>query len=143
MEITRDIILDLLPVYLAGEASPATRALVEQFIQQDAELAQRVRQLSEQNLAALQSTPRPPPELELKSLRRTRALIGWQRWLFGLGLGFTLPLLSFEIDIEDGHLRHFSFFLLRNHPLLSATALVLGAACWFAYYRIRRQLRAG
>jgi anti-sigma factor RsiW len=142
MEITRDIILDLLPVYLAGEASPATRTLVEEFIQHDADLAQRVRQLSEQNLAALHPMPRPPPELELKSLRRTRALIGWQQWLFGLAIGFTIPVLSFEIDIENGQLREFHF-LLHDHPLLFGTALVLGAACWVGYYRIRRQMRAG
>jgi len=142
MEITRDIILDLLPVYLAGEASPATRTLVEEFIQHDADLAQRLRELSEQNLAALHATSRPPPELELKSLRRTRALIGWQRWLFGLAIGFTIPVLSFEIDIENGQLREFHF-LLHNHPLIFGTALVLGAACWLGYYRIRRQMRAG
>jgi len=142
MEITRDIILDLLPIYLAGEASPATRTLVEEFIQRDADLAQRVRQLSEQNLAALHATPRPPPELELKSLRRARTLIGWQRWLFGLGIGFIIPVLSFEIDIDDGRLRAFHF-LLHNHPLLFGAALLLGVTCWIGYYRIRRQMRTG
>jgi hypothetical protein len=136
MEISRDIILDLLPVYLAGEASPATRTLVEDFIERDADLAQRVRQHSEQNLAALHATSQPPPELELRSLRRTRALIGWQRWLFGLAIGFTIPVLSFEIDTDGGHLREFHF-LLHNHPLLFGTALVLGVACWVGYYRIR------
>ncbi len=43
MNVTREVILDLLPVYLSGEASPATRALVEEFLQQDAQLAQRIR----------------------------------------------------------------------------------------------------
>jgi anti-sigma factor RsiW len=141
MEISRDIILDLLPVYLAGEASPATRRLVEEFIQHDADLAQRVRLLSEQNLAALQPASRPPPELELKSLQRARALIGWQRWLFGLAIGFTIPVLSFEIDIEGGQLRNFNF-LLHNHPTLFAAALVLAVACWVGYYRMRRRVRA-
>jgi hypothetical protein len=41
--VTREVILDLLPVYLAGEASPATRTLVEEYLKQDAELAQRIR----------------------------------------------------------------------------------------------------
>lgn len=43
MNVTREVILDLLPVYLAGEASPATRTLVEEYLKQDAELAQRIR----------------------------------------------------------------------------------------------------
>ena len=43
MNITREIILDLLPVYLSGEASPATRSLVEEYMKQDPELARRIR----------------------------------------------------------------------------------------------------
>jgi hypothetical protein len=43
MNVTREVILDLLPVYLAGEASPATRALIEEYMEQDPELAQRLR----------------------------------------------------------------------------------------------------
>jgi anti-sigma factor RsiW len=38
MKITRDIVLDLLPLYLAGEASADTRALVEEYVQTDPEL---------------------------------------------------------------------------------------------------------
>jgi hypothetical protein len=43
MNINREVILDLLPVYLAGEASPATRALIEEYMEQDKDLAQRIR----------------------------------------------------------------------------------------------------
>jgi hypothetical protein len=38
-EITRNIILDLLPLYLAGEASRDTAALVEEHLKTDPELA--------------------------------------------------------------------------------------------------------
>jgi len=38
MNVTREVILDLLPVYLAGEASPDTRALIEEFVEQDLSL---------------------------------------------------------------------------------------------------------
>jgi anti-sigma factor RsiW len=40
MEIERDVILDLLPLYLAGEASPDTQTLVEQYLASDPELAE-------------------------------------------------------------------------------------------------------
>ena len=43
MNVTKEVIIDLLPVYLAGEASLATRVLVEEFLAQDPELAQEVR----------------------------------------------------------------------------------------------------
>ncbi len=39
MEISRNIILDLLPLYLADEASADTRALVENYLESDPALA--------------------------------------------------------------------------------------------------------
>ena len=35
MEITRDVILDLLPLYVAGEVSEDTRMLVETYLEND------------------------------------------------------------------------------------------------------------
>jgi anti-sigma factor RsiW len=40
MEITRNVILDLLPLYLADEVSVDSRILVEKFLETDPELAQ-------------------------------------------------------------------------------------------------------
>jgi hypothetical protein len=39
MEITRDVILDLIPLYVAGEVSEDTHKLVETFLERDEELA--------------------------------------------------------------------------------------------------------
>ena len=47
MEVTRNVILDLLPLYLADEVSPETRALVEEYLETDPELAK----LAEQSAA--------------------------------------------------------------------------------------------
>ncbi len=44
MKVTRDVVLDLLPLYLADEASSDTRALVESFLETDPELASIVQQ---------------------------------------------------------------------------------------------------
>jgi hypothetical protein len=44
MEITRNVILDLLPLYLAGEASPDTQALVKKYLEADPELAEMAEQ---------------------------------------------------------------------------------------------------
>jgi hypothetical protein len=141
MNITREVILDLLPVYLAGEASPATRILVEEYMKQDAELAQRMRILLANDLD--QAVPSGlPPDLELRSLRRTRRLLGWQRWLFGFGIFFSVMLLSNESQFEGWHLKEFHF-LLRDYPVEFGTCVVLGLACWVAYFSIRRRLRIG
>jgi hypothetical protein len=139
MDVTREVILDLLPVYLSGEASAATRALVEDYLKQDPELAQRIRLQSAENFAKLAPSALPP-DLELRSLRRTQRLIGWQRWLFGFGIFFTAMLLSNEFSFADGHLKEFHF-LLRDYPIEFGTCLVLGLACWTIYFAIRRRLR--
>ena len=39
IELTRNIILDLMPIYLAGEASEDTKTLVEEYLKTDPELA--------------------------------------------------------------------------------------------------------
>jgi len=39
MEITRKVVLDLMPLYLANEVSQETRALVEEYLRTDPELA--------------------------------------------------------------------------------------------------------
>ena len=44
MEITRNVILDLLPLYLADEVSADTRALVEGYLKTDPELAEMAEQ---------------------------------------------------------------------------------------------------
>jgi hypothetical protein len=54
MEVTRDVILDLLPLYLADEASTDTQALVKHYLEHDPDLAQLARQWRER-------LPEPPP----------------------------------------------------------------------------------
>ncbi len=139
MNVTREVILDLLPVYLAGEASPATRAFVEEYLKQDPELAQRIRLQWAENFAKAAPSGLPP-DLELRSLSRTRKLLGWQRWLFGFGIFFVALSLSNEFSFEGWRLQEFHF-LLRDYPVEFGLCLVLGVACWSAYYLIRRRLR--
>ena len=139
MNVTREVILDLLPLYLAGEASPATRALVEEYMEQDRELAQRIREQGADNLGKI-APAALPPDIELRSLRRTRALLGWQRWLFALGITFSALSLSGEISFHEGHIKEFHF-LMRDYPAQFGSFAVLAIVCWIGYYFIRRRLR--
>ncbi len=45
-EVTRDVALDLLPLYLAGEVSEDTAALVKECIESDPELAEIAKQMA-------------------------------------------------------------------------------------------------
>jgi len=72
MEITRDIILDLLPLYLADEVSPETRDLVEKFLETDPQLAK----LARQQRAALELPGEIPipisEETQVEAYRKTK-----------------------------------------------------------------------
>ena len=56
-EITRDVILDLLPLYLAGEVSEDTSRLVRKYLESDPELAEIVQEEAAFNL--LEEIPVP------------------------------------------------------------------------------------
>jgi len=46
MEITRNVILDLLPLYSADEVSADTRTLIEDYLKTDPELAKLAKQMT-------------------------------------------------------------------------------------------------
>jgi hypothetical protein len=138
MKVTRDVVLDLLPVYLAEEASPDTRALVDEYLRQDPELARRVRG---GDIALRRDLgPGPSPDAELASLRRTRGLLARLRWTCALATAFTAVAFSLRMDFADGRLTTFRF-LIADYPVPFGTCLAAGAALWIVYFRMRR--RAG
>jgi len=56
-EITRNVILDLLPLYLSGEVSEDTRALVENYLESDPQLANLAKQSATMALSDEISVP--------------------------------------------------------------------------------------
>jgi anti-sigma factor RsiW len=45
-EVTKEVILDLLPLYLAGEVSAETSALVKKYLEADPELAETAKEMA-------------------------------------------------------------------------------------------------
>jgi hypothetical protein len=88
MNVTREVISDLWPVYEAGEASADTRALVEEFLRQDPEFARLLEGHSEELLLRAQA-PRLASDREVQALQRTKRLLhGWD-WLLFLAILFS------------------------------------------------------
>lgn len=101
MNITREVIIDLWPVYTAGEASADTRALVEEFLRDDPELS---RLLKENDEAALlkAAVPALPPDREVQALNRTKKLLhGWDWSLILLIISMSFTLQAFGRIIAD------------------------------------------
>jgi anti-sigma factor RsiW len=136
MSVPKEVILDLLPVYLAGEASPATQAWLEEYLAKDPELAERARRQWSAGSAEA-AAPALPPDLELRAFGRTRRILALQRWLFGLGMAFSAVSLSLEISFSPFQFR----LLLMDFPAELVPCLAAGAACWTAYFILRSRLR--
>lgn len=134
MEVTRDVINDLLPVYVAGEASADTRLLVEEFMKTDQELAALVQGELPNDL--LKQPVAVPPDQERQTLKRLKWLIQTQTWFLAVALLFSILPLS--IKIEYGAV---TFFMLQRTPWLAAIYWVIAAAMWLGYFRTRKRLR--
>jgi len=136
MTVTRDVILDLAPLYLAGEASADSQALVNAYLATDPELAAWMR---EQRAALpVDFGPAPSSDLELRTLRRIRRRIGLQRWLFGIACFFVALSLSFEFRAQRGRIVEFHF-VARDYPAAAAACLGAALACFVIYGVMRRR----
>jgi hypothetical protein len=90
-EITRDVIIDLLPAYFAGEASEHTHQLVDAFFEQDPEFAQMAQRMHEK---LLQTTPvQLPQSHEMKTLRRTQNAVMWRVIGIAIALAFVTVMV--------------------------------------------------
>ena len=136
MNVTKDVVLDLLPVYLAGEASADTRGLVEEFLRQDPDLAERIRQ---QWTKGLGSSPPPalPPDLELRALKRAHGQIWLQILLFGVMVAALGTMMVLKFTFGPGGLQE-----VHTRSLAPWLFLVIGVGCGLGFLRLRLGLRA-
>lgn len=131
MEITRDVVKDLLTVYEAGEASDDTRAIVERWLRSDPELARQATQ------AANVSLPSPPPlaaTAEKRALDRTKRQLRWRFVLLGTAVYVTTLPLSVTFDSHG-----YSGLLIDNWPQ-RVVVWVIAALLWWFYWLGSRRL---
>ena len=134
MTIPREVIEDLLPVYLAGEASAATIRVVEEALRQDTDLAEKVHR-------ARGATTLPEsgsPDVEKRALDATRRLLRWRS--VSLGFGLLLTLLPALFRFDNGRITW--FFLDQMPAPVTALAVTGAAASWAAFFALRRRLTA-
>ena len=136
MNVTQNVIQDLLPVYLAGEASADTAALIDEFLRLNPEMARMVESLRANPLPDAPVALRPTQEKE--TLTMTKQLLRWRGILLGLAVFLTLLPLSFRFD--NGRI---SWTFLRGAPPAAAALVCLAAvASWGGFLYLRRRLEA-
>ena len=133
MNISQDVVKDLLPVYLAGDASADTRALVESYLKTDPELARNVEAARGPSLGL---PPTPPPSAEKHTLDATRQLLKTRTSTLVVAMVFTVLPLTFAF-----HGTTVTFFLIRDAPAIGIAWWVTAAIMWIWHVTIRRRLR--
>jgi hypothetical protein len=130
LNVTRDVVSDLWPIYEAHEATADTRALVDAFLAGDPEFAQALR-------ASAGFTPPPiavHPEAKLAALARTRALVRGNAWLRSLRMAamvFTIFSLSRIVSDTSWDVS----------PRMFIIEAALATFCWTAYCVLLRWYR--
>jgi len=135
MNVTREIVKDLLPLYVSGEASADSRAVVEEHLRGDPELSRLADALRAEALAPVGETPVSPASGR-EALLRTKTLLRRRTWSLALAWFFTGLPLSFAFDSSG-----LRFLLIRDVPAADTASLALGLALWAVYAVTARRLR--
>jgi hypothetical protein len=137
MTISHKVILDLLPLYLADEASEETRQLLEQYLRENPEFAASVRDRAEKVTALLASVPASVPAAHEKAtFDRVRRFNRVRTCL--LAFGIFLTLTPFAFGFGDGGVR---WMMLRDNPTQAVLFGIAALACWTVYSIMGRRLR--
>jgi len=94
MNVTRDVIYDLLPGYFSGDLSPDTRALVDEFLAQDPEfrrMMERFRTMFGETRGGMPPSGARPAET--MTFERARAVIHKRSELRGYTVAFGIAAL--------------------------------------------------
>jgi len=134
MEITRAVVLDLLPLYAAGECSTDTKALIEEYLQSHPEMRPEFNQYGQDPLRPAVPAPMTKDD-ELRSLARTRRLLRLRSTVMAFAIFFSAAPFSFSY--VDGRF----WMLLRDAPGSAAVYGTIGIISWVVYFIVRRNAK--
>jgi len=129
MNITQDVITDLLPVYFSGEASGDTRALVDTFFHDHPDFEK----LARRSVKVQLPDPVAPANGEKEILRRVQRRLRRRASLLGFAIALTLAPFSFGA-ITFGHGEtHLTWFMPRDFPSLAIAFATAAVLVWTIY----------
>jgi hypothetical protein len=133
MNLEREVIVDLLPAYFSGEASAATRALVEDYFRQNPDFEKSARSAAGPLESLRVSPPRIDPEKEKLALERARIVVETRSSFLWMAILFTLLLFLFRI--QD----HKIVWVLWTKPLSGIIFSAMAAFFWLLYLYTRKR----
>jgi anti-sigma factor RsiW len=135
MNVTRDVVRDLVTLYLAGEASADTRLLVEEYLSSNPAFAREVEAARTDDLR-VPPVPLLPAESGKLALDRTRQLLRNRTSTLVVAILFTALPLAFAFNAHG-----ITFLLIRDAPVVGASWWLTAVVMWVWHARIRRRLR--
>ena len=125
MNVTKDIINDLIPLYVANECSADTRTLVEEYLQQHPEEAVELQRII--NTAVPDAVPLAKNLDEVRAFREARRRLRLRSSVMALAIFFSLvPMSSFVDDRR-------SWWMLRDAPGTALIYAVIGVVFRIIY----------
>ena len=134
MNVTKEIINDLIPLYAANECSADTRALVEEFLQRNPHQVEELRRV--RAISVPQAVPSAKSLDEVRSFREARRRLRRRSWLMAFAIFFSLAPFAFVWT--DGRV----WWLLREAPASAIVYAALGVGCWIIYAVERSRSRS-
>jgi hypothetical protein len=131
MTVTRDVILDLLPLYFAGQVSADTRTLVDEFLRTDPDFARMSQRFD--TLLKAHGTPADDGAAERRAFERTRRLVKTRNQTIGMAVGYSL--LPFAFFFSNGHVE----WIVLRRPSVAAAFAFTALALWVAAWIINRR----
>lgn len=124
MKPDEDVILDLLPLYFSGDASAASRAMIEAYFEEHPRFAQAMR-------ASQVSAPGVPgaaaPNSGHAAITRVRTQLKWRSALMAIAIFCSIAPFTFALD--SGRI---VYFMWRDAPLTAAVYAGVAALVWIA-----------
>ena len=129
MNVTKEVITDLFPLYVANECSKDSRALVEEYLRNNPNQAEELRRVM--NTPVTGGTVHLGGSEEVRSLREARRRVRRLSWLMGLAIFFSLVPFSFLATSER------IYWLFRESPASALVYGAIGVGLWGVYFGLR------
>ena len=127
MNITSEVITDLLPLYFSGECSADSKALVDDYFTSHPKFAEQAKRIAHNPVPV--AIPHPLTDRdEMSALKRTRRRIKRRSYLMGFAIFCSLAPFSFIYT--NGKF----YWLMSESPTSAVVYLILGAALWVGYF---------
>jgi hypothetical protein len=131
MNITKNVITDLYPLYAENECSADTRALVEEYLRANPADAEEFRRIAVMSLPPARLAPAQLDEA--MALRKARRAVRFRGTVMGFAIFFSL--CPFSVSHSPGQ----THWLFLEAPLVALLYGTIGVALWFVYASMRRR----